>query len=161
MYGKPIEVIDYNDHRAWYTDGSGEVKSIPLEYIEQLDGTKAEPYLREYKSAAEFTLDSRTGFETIGKDLLNNPEKFMELGREIDEADSVDIDPDHRRNLFNALGVISSLFREALPQISVHLNKAYQETGGVIEINPSENKADLFIGIGPNSGNKSANIFSC
>jgi len=151
-----VKLVNVSDDKVWYVDSQSKVREADIDDVRTADGSYAGQFVKVLKEAADFYIDAKTGFETRGKDLLNDPDKFKELAVEIDEADSRDISPEHRARLMNVVHTLTDVFKGALPTISVHINKAYDKTGGVIEISPESNTADLYVGIGPNSGNKSA-----
>ena len=119
------------------------------------DGEKVGPEeVTTLGSDIDFVKQSMNDFEEVGTDIMNDPAKMVELGKEIDDADMRKSNPWHRSQLTSSLMEVVDPIKNALPSITVMLNKQMSMTGGKIDI--SADTAKVWVGIGPGSGNRSA-----
>lgn len=151
---KLINIVDFKDDQLVYKDTDG-TKTVDPKFVKAPNGTfLSTDSLNVLKSDVEFIIGDLDGFESYAADMINDPDKMRDLAREIDAADSIDIGDNYRTQLFNSLDMIIDPIKKLLPPINVHINKAFTTTGGAIKLD-GEVK-DLYLGIGPVGGNRSA-----
>lgn len=153
--GHPVELLEIREDVAWFKDGTGKVTSASVKEVTDAKGVPLDAgMIQSLKSDAEFLMDSVTGFENIGKDIINDPGRMLEIGEEMADLDGRKLSQNHREVLMSSLRMVVDPAKKAIPKISVWLNKEFQRTGGQIVL--GENQADLYVGISPSQGSRTA-----
>lgn len=110
--------------------------------------------LTQLYSDYDFIREGEIGYQDRVIDVINNPEQILEIAEEIAGLDEVTIAEWHKNELMGSLRDITTVFRDALPEITVKLNTEGNKNGGFIRYEGS--KASVYTSIGADNRNKSA-----
>ena len=110
--------------------------------------------LNELYSDYDFIREGETSYEDRAIDVVNNPEKILEIAEEVNELDEIVVEEWHKNELMTRLQDVVEFHKEALPKILVKVNTEADRNGGSIEFDGSN--ATIYTNIGSDNRNKSA-----
>lgn len=131
-----------------YTRNIGEYNPFTFTIDNNYMGSKED--LFRLFSDRDFMEAGKNGYEKLAIDGLNDPEKMLELAKELQELDDVKTSDWHNEKLTEGLEELVGPLKQFVPKIALHLNKKANQNGGWMETNGD--KVDVYIGLG--KGNK-------
>ena len=125
----------------------------PFTFGEDIAFNMAARELNRLYSDKDFINEGRVGYDEVVVDMLNEPEKIIELAEEIADIDVVKERPADKKILMGNLEVAVEHLKTLTPELVVKLDKNAKKTGGILDTSKG---FEIYTAIGKDNRNKSA-----